>query len=221
MICVSLIGKTLKEAASSLEEAQEAADMVEIRLDALLDPALMPFLEKAKKPLLFTFRAQEEGGFKEVSLQERLSLLKEAATASVYAVDLELSAGDTAIRELKACCQKTKLVLSFHDFRGTPSLDELKKVASRMQEKGADIGKIVTFAYESEEALIPLNLIPWAKKELGLDLIAFAMGEAGKFSRLVCLLLGSPWSYAALKVDQKAAPGQIDAQTMRKFLDFL
>lgn len=40
------------------------------------------------------------------------------------------------------------------------------------------------------------------------ELIAFAMGEAGKTSRLECLRLGSPFTYAALSEDEAAAPGQ-------------
>ena len=40
------------------------------------------------------------------------------------------------------------------------------------------------------------------------DLIAFAMGEAGKASRLECLKLGSPFTYAALSEEEAAAPGQ-------------
>ena len=39
-------------------------------------------------------------------------------------------------------------------------------------------------------------------------LVAFAMGEAGRSSRLECLRLGSPFTYAALTSEEAAAPGQ-------------
>jgi len=40
------------------------------------------------------------------------------------------------------------------------------------------------------------------------ELIAFSMGEIGKASRLECLKLGSPFTYAALSDAEAAAPGQ-------------
>ena len=40
------------------------------------------------------------------------------------------------------------------------------------------------------------------------ELIAFSMGEIGKSSRLECLKLGSPFTYAALNENEAAAPGQ-------------
>lgn len=40
------------------------------------------------------------------------------------------------------------------------------------------------------------------------ELIAFSMGEIGKASRLECLKLGSPFTYAALNDNEAAAPGQ-------------
>ena len=40
------------------------------------------------------------------------------------------------------------------------------------------------------------------------ELIAFSMGEAGRASRLECLRLGSPFTYAALNGKEAAAPGQ-------------
>lgn len=40
------------------------------------------------------------------------------------------------------------------------------------------------------------------------ELVAFAMGETGKYSRLECLRLGSPFTYAALNDEEAAAPGQ-------------
>lgn len=48
------------------------------------------------------------------------------------------------------------------------------------------------------------------------ELIAFAMGESGKASRLECLRLGSPFTYAALSEDEAAAPGQWSYAEMLK-----
>ncbi|OAG28434.1 type I 3-dehydroquinate dehydratase [Thermodesulfatator autotrophicus] len=215
MICISLVESNRDKAFEALSRAQTLADLIEIRLDAFVSPEIDFFLKRASKPLLFTYRAKAEGGLKESPLEERLDHLKKAAEKGAFAVDLELSAGHKAVGELKNSCQNTRLLLSFHDFKGTPSLEELKEIIRQMKETGGDIGKIVTYAHKPEEALVPLSLIPWARKELSFPLIAFAMGEAGRFSRAVCLILGAPWTYAALPDAEKAAPGQLEADTLR------
>jgi 3-phosphoshikimate 1-carboxyvinyltransferase len=45
-------------------------------------------------------------------------------------------------------------------------------------------------------------------------LVAFAMGAAGRESRLECLRLGAPFTYAALSADEATAPGQWTAAGM-------
>ena len=62
MICVSVAERELVDALSALEAAERVADLCEIRLDALKNPVVLPFLERAQKGLIFTFRAVEEGG---------------------------------------------------------------------------------------------------------------------------------------------------------------
>ncbi len=221
MICVSLVENKVSSALSACERASEVADVVEVRLDALEEPQVAPFFRVTEKPLLFTCRAREEGGFQDLPLEERLSLLKEASRLGAFAIDLELASGPEAIAEVKKGLQKTRLILSYHDFSGTPAEDELRGKAEEMKASGAKWGKIVTTARRPEEALITLSLISWAKRELKLPLIAFAMGEAGKFSRAVCLLLGSPLTYASLPRSCRAAPGQIPADQLREVLDIL
>ena len=221
MICVSLVEEDLTQALDLLPRAEEVADLVEIRLDALKAPAVKPFLARAKKPLLFTYRAKNEGGFRESPLEERLFFLKEAASHGAFAVDLELAAGAEVIAELKTSCQETKLVLSHHDFSGTPGEEELRELVKELKDAGADVGKLVTTAHTYEEALAPLNLIIFAKRELSFPLISFAMGARGLYSRLVALLLGAPWSYASLPGRAQAAPGQIPAPLMRELLSHL
>ena len=220
MICVSLAGRDFPSALDLARKVASQADLFEIRLDALERPVIGPFFEHLSHPLIFTFRAKEEGGFREETLSLRLSLLKEAAQMGAMAVDLELAAGKEAISHLKEGLGKTKLILSFHDFEGSPSFSRLQEIATSMKRLGADWGKIVITARHPEEALEVLRLIPWAKKELGLPLIAFAMGEAGRFSRLVCLLLGAPLTYAAPEEGHQAAPGQITAARLKEMLAF-
>ncbi len=219
MICVSLLEEDLQTALELLPKAEAVADLVEIRLDALKEPACKPFLERARRPLLFTFRCPEEGGLGKAGLSERLAFLKEAASLGAFAVDLELNAGEEALENLRSHCQKTRLVLSFHDFSGTPPEEDLKELVRKISFLGADVGKIITTAHIPEEALTNLNLILFARKELSFPLISFAMGRVGLFSRVLALLFGAPWTYASLPGRREAAPGQLPAPLLRELLD--
>ena len=215
MICVSLVASTAEEILQQAEGLQEA-DLLEIRLDALEEPRVAPFLEKIRRPLLFTFRAREEGGLREAPLAKRLACLQEAAQGGAWGVDLELAAGKEAIEALRRTCQGTKLLLSFHDFEGVPPLSRLKELVEEMKRLGADWGKVVVTVGQAAEALPILSLIPWARKELAFPLTAFAMGPEGKYSRLVCLLLGAPLTYAAPPGGVAAAPGQLPCDKLRQ-----
>ena len=220
MICLSLLEPTVKRMLHQIRTLHRA-DLLEIRLDALEEPKVAPFLDVASPPLLFTFRALGEGGLRDVPLETRLNLLREAAKGGAFAVDLELASGEEAILGLRHHCEKTKLLLSFHDFRETPPLERLQGVVEEMKRLGADWGKVVTMARDTSEALEVLRLIPWARRELGFPLTAFAMGPQGKFSRVVCLLLGAPLTYAAPPGGKAAAPGQISGDKLRQVLEIL
>ena len=52
MICVSLVEKEEEAALAALTEAARVAQMAEIRLDALREPRVAPFLARAEIPLL-------------------------------------------------------------------------------------------------------------------------------------------------------------------------
>ena len=56
---------------------------------------------------------------------------------------------------------------------------------------------------------------------LKVDVVAFCMGPPGRWSRIACLLLGSPWTYVRLVGGAEAAPGQYTALETRALLDML
>ncbi len=216
MICVSVAEPTVEEALRTLALCEARADLCEIRLDALRESAVTPFLSARKKPLLFTFRAEGEGGFRSVPLPERLLWLKEAARAGADYVDLELSAGPEAISELRRLCHHTRMILSYHNFKNTPKEEYLKDKIKEMVDLGAALGKVVCMAKEAEDGLRLLGLISWARRRFDFPLIAFAMGPLGRWTRVVSVLLGAPFTYAAARAGGETAPGQITAEELRQ-----
>ena len=71
--------------------------------------------------------------------------------------------------------------------------------------------KIVTTANNTDDATRLLEL--YSKKDK-TNLISFAMGDSGRISRILCLYLGSPFTYVSL--GKPVAPGQFSLDEVRK-----
>lgn len=86
----------------------------------------------------------------------------------------------------------TKLIISYHDYNATPSYRELREIAASCLRRGADIIKIVTTA----ESIADVTRVMKLYREYDpAGVVAFAMGERGKFSRYLSLRMGAPYTY--------------------------
>ena len=152
--------------------------------------------------------------------QEVESKLITAIHAGAAFVDLEIEAPPMMSKRLRRETREngTVFVRSYHDFNGTDSVEALKALTEKCFAIGADIAKIVTMAAPCTGD----NQSPDVDRVLSLydhfdpaKLIAFAMGDAGKTSRIQCLAKGSPFTYASLNEEDTAAPGQMTTREMR------
>lgn len=221
-ICVALAGTTSQDILALAHGAAAQADLLEIRLDTMTEPAVAPFVGVLPTPLLFTNRAAWEGGSFSGSEEERLSLLQEAVAHGAAFVDIELKT-DPALRDAlihQAAEQGTQTIVSWHNFTTTPSAPALRTILQEQYRSGASIGKIVTMASSYQDVLRVLDLQAEAA-EIGLPLIAFCMGPAGVISRVATLGLGGFMTYAAADGNKGTAPGQITISSLRLIVEEL
>lgn len=195
--------------------ARPDVDLIEWRLDVFIEqyglevmrPILSILNNAERRPVLATNRPQRHGGGFAGTEELRLQVLKEAAHAGAEWVDLE---DDVSVADRGWFIDRPiKIVSSYHDFSATPKRDQLKRKAEQLAWNGVECIKLATYANEPEDNLRVLELIPWGKRVLQVDVIAFCMGRQGRWSRLAALLLGSPWTYAAFSEIEPAAPGQL------------
>jgi 3-dehydroquinate dehydratase type I len=118
-------------------------------------------------------------------------------------------------REMMERRGKTKIILSWHDFTGTPETTRLEAVLDEMLDSEADVVKLVALAREPADNLRMLSLIPRAKAA-GKDAIAFCMGPLGKWSRLAAPLLGSWLTFAPFSKQRASAPGQLTVNDLKR-----
>lgn len=222
-VCVSVACANVAQAIDIAKQSERHADVIEIRLDSLAQPEIAPFIKNISMPLLFTNRPEWEGGACMGSEATRISLLLQAIGHDCAMVDLELKTAPELRGEvLDALLQhpQTALVVSWHDFSGTPSSAELGEILQQQMESGAHIGKIVTTANDYKDVLRVLNLQA-AAAENNFPLIAFCMGPIGKISRLATIKLGGYMTYAAPDGGKETAPGQIPVSVLRDMLSRL
>ncbi|MBU0961159.1 MAG: type I 3-dehydroquinate dehydratase [Proteobacteria bacterium] len=221
-ICVSIGRETIDDALAAADSAASLADVLEIRLDSLSVPAISPFISTLNKPLLFTNRPKWEGGHFDGREELRIATLVEAVKENCAYVDLEVLAPASSHQELFMALQgvDTRLILSWHNFQETPTREELVGRMAMMQDKGADIGKIVTLAHSHQDVLRVLQLQEVAE-QLGFPLIAFCMGRAGVISRIATVELGGYMTYCAVSEDETTAPGQLSLATLAEIYSLM
>jgi len=213
-VCIPVVETTMGKALVAVKEANRWADLIELRIDYLSGVKLALLLEDRKKPFIVTNRRKEEGGKYKGEERERLIVLQKAIDLGADYIDVELATGRSFFRDLVRYKRETQIILSFHDFRKTPSIKELQKLFGHMVRLGADVVKIVPFARFWEDNLNILSLIPFAK-ERKQKIVAFCMGEKGKISRIFSPFLGAAWTYASLDKNKLSAPGQLTVRELK------
>ena len=211
--CVSIGEKNPKKIKNILKKALLKSDFAEIRFDYLKKSDIPIVLEDVKKSLsrcVCTLRPKSEGGLFIGKEDERRLILRLIAEYNPFLLDVEFNAIQKD-KKLASYLRKTKckLLISWHDFKKTPNESQLKTKFNKMA-KFSDIVKIVTVANSVSDASRLLSLYSIKSEN---KMIAFCMGEQGKFSRILCLHLGSPFTYVSL--GKAIAPGQFSLREIK------
>ncbi len=206
MICVTIQNRSFEEILNLLDHNVPAIQMAEIRLDRcpLDEDEISELFSSSDTPLIATCRVAGDGNG---TWEEAEAKLQAAIEAGAAFIDVEIEAPKEMGKRLRRSCSEfgTRMIRSCHFFDGTPSLEVLQETAERCRKFGGEIIKIAVSAGSEDDANRVLSL--YDEFDEG-RLVAFAMGEAGRMSRLECLRLGSPFTYAALNSAEAAAPGQ-------------
>jgi shikimate dehydrogenase/3-dehydroquinate dehydratase type I len=168
------------------------AEMIELRLDGVADLDVAGALAGRTKPVIATCRAAWEGGQFEGSEADRLRILAELVRLGAEYVDVEWRADRSGL----PASERTRIILSHHDFGGMPA-DVADRVRA-MQRESAAVLKIAVGPVRLRDCLT-LRDLAWG----GRPHVTIAMGAAGQVTRLCPARFGSAWTYGGT-----AAPGQ-------------
>ena len=199
---------------------QLGADFCEVRLERLSDPEeLSAVVRSASKPLIATNRFSDEDGSQNQQSGERNEILVRAVEEGFQFVDLDFETPDLeqTISQIKK--KGASLILSYHDYSGTPAPHELVVKLIDFQKYKPDICKIVTTANHVDDNLTILEFLK--ANHHNSPLVSFAMGAKGVWSRFLAPLYGAQFTYASLSRGQETAPGQTPIDEMRRIYQTL
>jgi 3-dehydroquinate dehydratase-1 len=164
-------------------------------------------------PKIATVRDPNEGGADGIPEDTRLELYQRWLPLCDL-LDVELR----SLNRFSGLVQQAEsagkgVIISFHDFEKTPSLEELQEKLDGCRLKKSQIFKVATKVarWSDVETLIQL-----LQRNPESRIAAMGMGEFGKLSRLVLARLGSCLAYGSL--GEAVAPGQWPVAELARLL---
>lgn len=185
---------------------------IEIRADRAGEPpeqGVRALLEGFGGGLVYTLRSRAEGGDGPDDPRARAEALTAAGARDDLWDLIDLEAERDLHPSVLDAIDPSRRILSWH---GPPTGPEaLEERLATMERTPARFYKLIPAAVRPGEELAPLLLLEELATEAGgprEDVIAFASGPAGLWTRLVAPRLGAPVVFGALPGDAPGAPGQ-------------
>lgn len=181
------------------------ADIFEIRVDCFtieFDKILAyvrTIRETLEVPIIGTIRETP------YTKSHRLSMFN-SLLPYLDAIDIEL---DTSLAQAVIDQAKNKtIIVSEHNYECTPTDQEMTRMVLDAKSQGADIVKLAVTATNQHDLIRFLAFTENCQE----NIVAIAMGEIGKLSRVVAPLYGSLFTYAY--IGEQVAPGQLSLKEM-------
>ena len=184
-LCVPVVANNTKEAYKKMQEAyKKGALYTELRLDLCgkIDLKKLDLGRTIITPCEQKFSTDMKSAF--VDLEEH-------------------KVNNKIVRDIKKT--GSKLIISYHNFKETPSGKELAKCAQSYFKKGADIVKIATKINRYKDGKTLLDLARNYSKKT----IVIGMGEKSEPARVFARERGSILTFSARNKDECSAEGQL------------
>ena len=216
-LCVCLTERTQQNCIDFVSGS--TSDLIEHRMDFMkrIDD-LKEIYSATDSPIIATCRSLELGGNFGGDETQRINHLLDAINNGASFVDIEIETEQELMKKIFSEASKSncKVIISKHYTTNTPGFNDLLSLLEEMNKSGADIQKVVVTPQSISDCQSVLQL--YNQENLETPLIAFAMGDIGKFTRVSALFLGAPFMYVSQDSGREAASGQISLSEMRAIM---
>ena len=218
-ICVSICERDTRALTTAIKLATETGYFIEVRLDCINEGDLASALENLSQVLpeqtgstIITFRPQEQGGLRALTLDQRLQFWRAHGFAlPAFLFDLEVDLAEEFLRKREAV-DWSRVICSSHNF--SSGVADAKSLYERIAQTPARFLKVAVML---DDAVDNLEIFKLSERAASDDrkLIATGMGTAGIPSRILGPSRGSFLTYASLDHHTSTAPGQLTATQLR------
>ena len=141
-----------------------------------------------------------------IDARHRMEILNAAIKSGADYIDIELESDAEFRKEIIQSARKygVEVIISYHNFKGTPARTELERIVNDCREAGADVVKIACLVNRVEDLQNLFKLYEGDRR-----MVIIGMGKQGVISRIAAPMLGAPFTFAAPGTGQETAPGQI------------
>ena len=216
-IFVSLAASSLNAMESQATRVSFSPAGFELRLDYLrehsnLELHLRQFLLHLHNPAtIATCRRAQAGGHFQGEIDEQVAILEAAVRAGCHWVDLEIESVKRSGSRLLRRFHPAKVIVSYHNFRKTPSLGQVLRGMKRLP---VQVVKIAAYARDLQDNLRIHRLLA-TRRRRNPRIVCLGLGPSGIPSRLLALQWGCPFTYGSAGNNHAVAPGQLPANVMR------
>ncbi len=205
-ICVSICAASADEFNRKIKSAKPLADLIELRIDCLQRSEIEKIDLEYNENYILTFRPKEQGGNRELSLDDREKFWNSGL--DFCGADLEEDVVENHLGWLYS-----PVICSYHDFTGTPG--DLMSIYERIKFAGANID-VIKIAVQADDITDTIPVWKLLERAVGENqsIVPIAMGEAGKWTRILGLAHGAFMTYASLDAGSETAPGQVSARDL-------
>lgn len=230
--CVPIVSMNKKDLLTDLKTiCAVSPDLIEWRIDYYCDLDNDEFLLETMKdmtaitgdiPILLTFRALSEGGYKDYPNSLRFHVIRLlCGTGKIQAIDTELNAESSFVKEVKEFAKAggIKLILSWHNIYETPSLEDLVDYLVQEEKEGADIAKISVQPNSFTDVITMLKASKLAREFLNIPQIAVSKDDIGVITRIFGQYLGSDLTF--FSVAGSSTIGQVSLEDYRELVQIL
>jgi len=193
-----------------IKQAQsKGATAIELRYDLIQEVDLIAetitYIHKLGLTSIITIRTDSEGGQWSGNNDAYFAKLQQVIACKPTYIDVEVQRLNQEYwSQIQPQIGHSQLLLSYHNFDKTPSLQELSQIMQQMQQYPVAIRKIATMVAIAADLTTLTQLL--IQNQTGRVAI-IAMGQLGRIMRFYAPYLGSTLNFVTLSTS--TAPGQL------------
>jgi 3-dehydroquinate dehydratase-1 len=233
VLCTPLVGRTHQRILAEAESViRQKPDLVEWRVDffdrigdtaAVIETARSLREAVGKRPIIFTRRAEKEGG-EPIAIDDGQVVdlyAAVAATGLVDFIDFEMAHEQDHVRRVREVTRRheVRLILSYHNTSYTPGHEYIVERFLEAERQGGDVGMVQVVPRDRADVLRLLSATAEADEKTRIPLISISVGPLGSVTRMVGGLFGSWLSFAV--GESSSAPGQIPIRDLVTVYDII